>query len=97
MNHCILAKFKPEIAKEQKEAMYPEIKALFDNTTSIDGIHEVKLLTNCIARENRYDIMIVISMEPEALPAYDVCSWHKEWKSVYGDLLEKKAIFDYES
>lgn len=96
MKHCILAKFKKEIAAEEKAAMLPEIQALFDNTLSLEGVHGVALRKNCTPRDNRYDLMIEIDMEPEALPAYDGCIWHKQWKAEYCPLLENKAIFDYE-
>ena len=96
MKHHIIVKFKSDVSDERKDALVPEVKALFDNTTSIDGIYSVSVLRNCIARENRYDMMIVIDMEKEALPEYDGCLWHKKWKSDYGDMIEKKAIFDCE-
>lgn len=94
MKHHIIVKFKPEVSTEEKDRLIPEIKALFDNTVSIDGIHSVEIQRNCIDRANRYDIMIIISMEPEALPEYDECIWHKRWKAEYSDIIEKKAIFD---
>ena len=96
MKHHILAKYKPEITKEQKEQLAEEILELFRNTISIEGIRSVAVHKNCIDRENRYDILIVIEMEPEALTEYDGCVWHKEWKEKYGPILEKKAIFDCE-
>ena len=40
--------------------------------------------------------MIEMEMEPEALTAYDACEAHKKWKQEYGDLLQKKTIFDSE-
>ena len=40
--------------------------------------------------------MIALDMDKEALPAYDVSEMHHAWKREYGDLLEKKAIFDFE-
>lgn len=97
MIHFVIAKFKPEIPAEEKEAMYPEILDLFSHTKSIPGIRDVRMRTNCVNRPNRYDIMIMIDMEPDALPLYDECEWHKRWKSEYGALLETKAIFDSES
>ena len=96
MKHCVLAKFAAEVTKAERQAMVPVVKDLFEHTTEIDGIHSVTLRTNCIDRENRFDIMIVIDMEPEALPAYDECSWHKQWKADYSKYLQAKAIFDYE-
>lgn len=96
MKHDILVKYKPEISKEQKTALIPEISELFENTTEIPGIHGVKVYPNVTERENRYDLMIEIDMEPEALDAYDRSVWHHQWKEQYGALLEKKAIFDHE-
>ena len=96
MKHDILIKYKGEITKEQKTALIPEIQELFDHTTEISGIHEVKLYPNVVDRENRYDLLIEIDMEREALDAYDHSIWHQQWKDQYSSLLEKKAIFDHD-
>ena len=93
MKHYILAKFKD---KTDTEKLYPEIKALFERTLEIDGIKEVVVHKSNSSRENRYSIMIEMTMTPEALPVYDLCAPHKEWKALYGDRLESKAIFDCE-
>ena len=95
MKHDILVKYKSEITKEQKAELIPEIKALFEHTTEIPGIHGVTLYPNVVERENRYDLLIEIDMEREALDAYDHSCWHQQWKDQYGGLLEKKAIFDH--
>ena len=94
MKHHVIVKFKSDLTAADKDRLVPEIKSLFDNMLSIDGIHSVELFRNCVDRENRFDIMIVITMEPEALPEYDECIWHKRWKTEYADVVEKKAIFD---
>lgn len=94
MKHHVLAKFTPDVSAADKERLIPEIQALFENIVSIDGVHSVELFRNCVDRANRFDIMIVITMEPEALPLYDECEWHKRWKTEYADIVEKKAIFD---
>ena len=47
-------------------------------------------------RDNRYSLMIEMTLTPEGLERYDVCDAHKQWKAQYGDLLESKAIFDCE-
>ena len=96
MKHDILVKYTTGITKEQKSALIPEIKELFDHTTEIPGIHAVKLYPNVVERENRYDLLIEIDMDREALEAYDNSVWHKKWKEQYGHLLEKKAIFDHD-
>ena len=41
-------------------------------------------------------MMIVIDMDKEALPTYDESEPHKRWKVGYGDIIEKKAVFDCE-
>ena len=96
MKHYILAKFLPQITKEQKTAMLPDIAELFSHLIWMDGINNVDVCPNCVDRDNRYDLMIEIDMEKDALPLYDGCIWHKLWKEKYGDLLEEKAIFDRE-
>lgn len=94
MKHLILAKFKPDIA--DKEALLEPIRKLFSVAGEIPGVHGAEVYPCCIARENRYDVMIVLDMEKAALPLYDASEMHHEWKRKYGDLLEKKAIFDCE-
>ena len=96
MKHHILAKYKAEITPEQKAEYAPKILELFNETLEIPGITGVEVKTNCIPRENRYDLMIVLTMDPSSLPAYDSCAAHKKWKEDYGPCLEKKAIFDCE-
>ncbi len=96
MKHCIIVKFKRELSAEEKTALVPEVRELFEHTKAIDGVHDVELLTNCVDRDNRYDWMIVLDMNREALPEYDACEWHHRWKDEYGHLIDKKAIFDYE-
>lgn len=96
MKHDILVKYKPEITKERKAELIPEIRELFEHTTEIPGIRGVRVMPNVVDRENRFDLLIEIDMDREALDAYDSCVWHHEWKERYGVYLEKKAIFDHE-
>ena len=79
---------------ERKAELIPEIAELFGHTKEIPGIHDVTLYPNVVERENRYDLMIEIDMEREALEAYDNSVWHRQWKEQYGSLLASKAIFD---
>lgn len=96
MKHDILIKYNAEVTKQQKVDLIPEIQALFEHTTEIPGIRGVTLYPNVVERENRYDLLIEIDMEREALDTYDHSVWHKQWKEQYAHLLEKKAIFDHE-
>lgn len=97
MKHCILVKFQKEIGKQQKEALYPQIRALFSQLLDMDGIVRVDVIPNVVDRENRYDLLIRIDMNPSALTAYDQSAVHQKWKTDYGKLLASKAIFDYEA
>ncbi len=94
MKHDILVKYKPEVTKERKAELIPEIAELFGHTKEIPGIHDVTLYPNVVERENRYDLMIEIDMDRKALEAYDNSVWHRQWKEQYGSLLASKAIFD---
>lgn len=96
MKHHIICKFKDTVSKEELKAMLPDIQALFDHCNEIPGVEKTELIPNVIDRPNRYDLMIRMTMTEDALPVYDQCRWHKEWKQNYGDLLEAKAIFDSE-
>ena len=93
MKHYIIAKFKD---KNDTERLLPEIRRLFDKALLIDGVKAVKIHPSNSDRENRYSIMIEMTLTPAGLLAYDVSDMHKEWKRTYGDRIESKAIFDCE-
>ena len=63
----------------------------------IPGVHGAEVIPNCVDRDNRYDVLIRLDMDREALPLYDVSAMHHRWKDEFTPLLEKKAIFDHES
>ena len=69
---------------------------IFGETLAISGIHGVDIKTSCSDRANRCDIMIVMDMDPEALPVYDVCDAHLRWKELIDPITEQKALFDCE-
>ena len=94
MKHYIIAKLKEGI---DREALVAPVKEIFEETLQIPGIHGVSVKPCCIARPNRYDLMIEIEMGKEALAAYDASEPHKKWKETYGDMLAAKTIFDSES
>lgn len=96
MKHDIIVKWNADVDDKRKAAMIPAIRALFEQTAAIPGIRGVELFPNVTPRPNRYDLMIEIDMDPSALEAYDDCKWHHQWKSEYGGLIEKKAIFDHD-
>lgn len=94
MLHHILVKWKKRPA--DAAALCREVEEVFRPTLAIPGVHEVKVIPNVIDRPNRYDMLIVLIMDAEALPLYDACEAHHRWKGEYGALIEKKAIFDCE-
>ena len=95
MKHCIIAKYKPQ-AYERRAELLPRIREIFAVAGEIPGVRGAEVYPNCVAWENRYDVMIVLEMDRDALPLYDDSEMHHRWKDEFGGLLEKKAIFDYE-
>ncbi|MCR4658447.1 MAG: hypothetical protein K5770_19790 [Lachnospiraceae bacterium] len=93
MKHYIIARFNDNI---EWKKLVPEISEHFEGAKKIEGVSDVKIFTSCSDRANRYHIMIEIEMTPEGLQNFDSSYVHNEWKSRYGDMLEKKAIFDCE-
>lgn len=91
MRHHILVKWK-----EGYRADVTEIRRLFEETLEIPGISCVSVHPNVVDRANRYDLLILVHMEKQALEAYDACEAHHRWKDEYGQFIEKKAIFDCE-
>ena len=93
MRHFIIVKWNDKEAMKAKTA---QIDALFQKTTEIPGVHAVEIHPSCSDRANRYDLMIEITMDEEALPAYDACEPHHTWKAQYGGEIAHKVIFDCE-
>lgn len=94
MKHCILAKWNETVT--DKAALLAQVRALYAAADAIPGVCGVTVHPCCIDRPNRYDLMIVLDVDKEALPNWDASGLHHRWKDEYGGLLEKKAIFDYE-
>ena len=93
MKHHIIVKFTPGT---DAKALAAPVRRIFAQTLTIPGVHDVQVLLSNSDRANRYDMMIVMDMDKEALPLYDVSAPHLHWKAEYGDRIEKKAIFDCE-
>ena len=64
MKHYIIAKFNEGC---DWKPMLGAITELFEETLQIPGVHAVTVKPCCINRPNRYDLMIEMEMEPEAL------------------------------
>lgn len=92
MKHCILVKFKSSFNLDNE---LDNIKRIF-NSININGIKNIDYKLNCVNKDNRYDLMIIIDMDKDALDEYINCKEHHKWKDVYSDYIEKKAIIDFE-
>ena len=64
MKHYIIAKFKD---RDDTEKLYPEIKALFQKALELDGVENVMIHRSNSTRDNRYSIMIEMSLSHEGL------------------------------
>lgn len=92
MKHCILVKFNKDFDWKNE---LDNIKRIFDSI-DVEGYHFTEYCINCVNRANRFDLLIRIDIDKEALPLYDVCPSHLEWIENYAKHVEQKAIFDYE-
>ena len=93
MKHHVIIKISDPSALPYLAAKAEEI---FQKTTSVPGVRSVEVHRSCSDIPNRFDLMIIIDMEPEALAAYDASEPHQEWKKLCDPLLASKAIFDCE-
>ena len=93
MKHYIIIKINDKSALPELEAKAGEI---FPKTLSIPGVSSVEVHRSCSDIPNRFDLMIIIEMQPEALAAYDASEPHQQWRRLCDPLLESKAIFDCE-
>ena len=94
MKHHIIVKFNDKVS--DKAALMSEIETLFSRWQEVEGVHGCALIPNCVERPNRYDLMIVLDMDKEALPRWDACEVHHTWKDKFGVYVGSKAIFDCE-
>lgn len=94
MKHCILAKYNQRV--QDKTAALARIRGIFSVCGEIAGVRGAEVFSCCVDRANRYDVMIVLDMDKDALKGYDESAMHHRWKDEFGELLESKAIFDYE-
>jgi hypothetical protein len=93
--HYIIVKYNQTVKNRQETNR--EIEELFRGIVNIPGIMHVDVCPCVVDRPNRYDLMIEIEMDADALPAYDASDIHKKWKEKYSGMLESKTIFDRKS
>jgi len=95
MQHHVIVKFNDTV--KDKIALADEIGNLFKGMVgTVEGVHKVSPHKNCINMSNRYDLMIIVDMEKDALEAYSNSPIHDNWIKNYPQFLESKVIMDYE-
>lgn len=94
MKHNIIVKWNEKVGN--KTEMLQKVRKQFASCAELAGVHGVQVIPNCIDRANRYDVMIAIDMERNALEKWDESEIHKTWKRDFGDFIAQKAIFDFE-
>ena len=91
MKHFILVKFKN---KNDTELLFDEINDLFKQSLNFPGIHNIAIHKSNSELDNRYSLMIEMNLSPDGLKLFDSSEIHQQWKELYGDKLDCKAIFD---
>lgn len=95
MQHHVIVKFNDSV--KDKVALANEVGELFKGMVgTVEGVHKVSYHKNCIDMSNRFDLMVIVDMEKEALDAYSNSPIHTNWIDNYAKYLEAKTIMDYE-
>ena len=93
MIHYIIVKWNGEA---DKISLAEKARALYADAAKISVVNMVEIKENVIPRDNRYDLMIALHMDSNALTVWDNSDLHLKWKSDFGGFIEKKCIFDCE-
>lgn len=93
MIHYIIVKWNSDA---DKKALAEKARALYADAVKIEGVRGVDIKENVTPRDNRYDLMIALTMDNDALHVWDKSELHLKWKSDFGGHIEKKCIFDCE-
>ncbi len=91
MRHYIIVKFTEGT---DYKALEEPVRRVFSGALRIPGVYSLEVSVSNSDRANRYDMMILLRMDKEALPLYDASEPHLRWKAEYGERIAKKAIFD---
>lgn len=94
MLHHIIVKWIKSVDKNDTAS---RVREMYATATDIDGVSDVFIRQNITPRDNRYDLMIVLDIDNDKLVIWDESELHKRWKTEFGNLIEKKCIFDCDS
>lgn len=95
MKHCVLFKFKPDYYNED---LLKYTKEVFSNIGKrLDGIADVNVYSNCIARDSNMDLMVEMELDnKDVLALYLNDELHKAFVDKTNEHLILRVSFDYE-
>ena len=94
---CLANVGRPPLLKDITQILQlKRIQELFSGSGDIPGIRNAALYPSAVDRPNRYDLMIQLDMDRQALEAWDESALHRRWKEEFSPFLQSKAIFDWE-
>lgn len=93
MQHYIIVKWKDGA---DKQLLAAKARSLYADASAQCGVKSVVIKDNITARDNRYDMMIILHIGNNDLSLWDNSQLHKSWKSEFGAFIDKKCIFDCE-
>ena len=92
MKHYIIVKWNEKVT--DKNAFAERAEKIYEKSLSVPGVDGYKIIRSNSERENRFDLMIEMTLSEEGLKNYDTSAMHKEWKEEMSGFFEAKAIFD---
>ena len=91
MKHYIIVKFTEGT---DVKALVEPVRAIFEETLAIPGIHSLDIRVSNSDIANRYDMMIKIKMRKGALPSFEERAINKIWEENYKDKIKIVTVFD---
>ena len=95
IEHYIIVKFTEGT---DVKALVEPVRGIFEETLAIPGVDSLDIRISNSDIANRYDLMIIITMEKEALPAYAASEPHmqrKQFLTVTSDHNSNSRAFRY--
>lgn len=94
MKHFIIVKWNEKVT--DKESFAKRAQEIYSASLSLPGVEEYRVIRSNSERQNRFDLMIEMTLSEEGLENYDRSEMHRQWKTEMGEFFEAKAIFDCE-
>ena len=92
MKHYIIVKWNERVT--DKAAFAERADEIYSLSRSIPGVEDYRIIRSNSERQNRFDLMIEMTLSETGLANYDRSDMHRLWKTEMGEFFEAKAIFD---